>query len=113
MPALIYGGVLVVAGTLLSARLLQPAATAMVAIYFAAMLLYSLALKQRMILDVIVIAIGFVLRATAGAAAVEVVISPWLIICTFMICMFLGFGKRHANWPRSTTRKRPASTARR
>ena len=94
IPALVYGCVLVIAATLLSARLLQPEATAMVAIYFVAMLVYSLALKQRMILDVILIAIGFVLRAAAGAAAVEVYISPWLIVCTFMICMFMGFGKR-------------------
>jgi len=94
LPALIYGCVLAIAATLLSARFLQPAATAMVAIYFVAMLVYSIDLKQRMILDVILIAIGFVLRAAAGAAAVEVFISPWLIVCTFMICMFMGFGKR-------------------
>jgi 4-hydroxybenzoate polyprenyltransferase len=55
---------------------------------------YSVALKHRMILDVIVIAILFVLRSLGGAIAVQVEPSPWLLICTFMLCLFLGFGKR-------------------
>ncbi|MCF7973764.1 MAG: decaprenyl-phosphate phosphoribosyltransferase [Phycisphaerae bacterium] len=64
--------------------------------YFVLMLLYSTMLKRVMILDCIVIAVGFCLRAVAGAMAVEVLISPWLIICTFAICLFLGFGKRRS-----------------
>jgi len=55
---------------------------------------YSLLLKHRMILDVVVIAMLFVLRALGGAAAIQVMASPWLLICTFMLCLFLGFGKR-------------------
>lgn len=55
---------------------------------------YSVHLKQEPILDVILIACGFVLRAVAGAVAVDVYISPWLIVCTFTLCLFLGFGKR-------------------
>jgi len=65
-----------------------------VAAYLALTLIYSLALKYRMILDVIVIAMLFVLRALGGAYAIEVPVSPWLLVCTFMLCMFLGFGKR-------------------
>jgi 4-hydroxybenzoate polyprenyltransferase len=64
--------------------------------YFGLMLLYSLVLKRIMILDCIIIAVGFCLRAVAGAMAVQVLISPWLIICTFAICLFLGFGKRRS-----------------
>ncbi len=64
--------------------------------YFGLMLLYSTLLKRVMILDCVVIAVGFCLRAIAGAMAVEVEISPWLIICTFAICLFLGFGKRRS-----------------
>jgi 4-hydroxybenzoate polyprenyltransferase len=60
------------------------------------MVLYSLLLKRMMILDCIVISIGFCLRAIAGAVAVGVFISPWLIICTFALCLFLGFGKRRS-----------------
>ncbi len=62
--------------------------------YFCLIFAYSLVLKQRPILDVVVIAVGFVLRAVAGAQAVGVYVSPWLMVCTFTLCMFLGFGKR-------------------
>ena len=49
-----------------------------------------------MILDCVIISIGFCLRAVAGAIVVGVFISPWLIICTFALCLFLGFGKRRS-----------------
>lgn len=64
--------------------------------YIALMILYSLLLKRMMILDCIAISIGFCLRAVAGAVVVGVFISPWLIICTFALCLFLGFGKRRS-----------------
>lgn len=57
-------------------------------------LFYSLAGKRMVVLDVIIIAIGFVLRALGGAQAIEVPVSAWLIVCTFTLCLFLGFGKR-------------------
>jgi 4-hydroxybenzoate polyprenyltransferase len=62
--------------------------------YLALTWAYSLALKHRMLLDVIVIAMLFVLRAIGGAEAIGVEVSPWLLTCTFMLCLFLGFGKR-------------------
>lgn len=62
--------------------------------YLTLTLAYSLVLKHRMLLDVITIAAMFVLRALAGAVAIDVAASPWLFICTFMLCLFLGFGKR-------------------
>jgi 4-hydroxybenzoate polyprenyltransferase len=62
--------------------------------YLALNLFYSFAAKRVIILDVITIAVGFVLRAYAGAEAVDVFVSPWLIVCTFTLCLFLGFGKR-------------------
>jgi 4-hydroxybenzoate polyprenyltransferase len=65
-------------------------------IYIVLMILYSLLLKRTMILDCVVIAIGFCLRAIAGAVLVGVSISPWLIICTFALCLFLAFGKRRS-----------------
>ena len=49
-----------------------------------------------MILDCVVISIGFCLRAIAGAVIINVPISPWLIICTFGLCLFLAFGKRRS-----------------
>lgn len=63
-------------------------------LYIALMILYSLLLKRGMILDCVAISIGFCLRAIAGAVVVEVFISPWLIICTFALCLFLAFSKR-------------------
>ncbi len=62
--------------------------------YIVLMILYSLLLKKVMIMDCIVISTGFCLRAVAGAIAVGVFISPWLIICTFALCLFLAFSKR-------------------
>ena len=64
--------------------------------YIILMILYSLLFKRMMILDCIVISIGFCLRAVAGAVVVGVFISPWLIICTFALCLFLAFGKRRS-----------------
>jgi 4-hydroxybenzoate polyprenyltransferase len=55
---------------------------------------YSVILKNKMVVDVICIALGFVTRAMAGAACIRVEISPWLIICTFTISLFMGFCKR-------------------
>ncbi len=64
--------------------------------YIGMMILYSLLFKRMMILDCVVISLGFCLRAIAGAVVVGVFISPWLIICTFALCLFLGFGKRRS-----------------
>ena len=64
--------------------------------YIVLMILYSLLFKRMMILDCVVISVGFCLRAVAGAIVVGVFISPWLIICTFALCLFLSFGKRRS-----------------
>lgn len=70
-------------------------------IYVVLMILYSLFLKRMMILDCVIISIGFCLRAIAGVVVLrevykEVFISPWLIICTFALCLFLAFSKRRS-----------------
>jgi 4-hydroxybenzoate polyprenyltransferase len=92
--ALVLAVVLACTSVGMSVAYLPPLVTWLLLSYFFLVLAYSLALKRRPILDVIVIAVGFVLRAVAGAAAVSVPVSPWLIACTFTLCMFLGFGKR-------------------
>ena len=61
--------------------------------------LYSFVLRSKVLLDVIAISTGFVLRALAGAevligAGTDVRISPWLLLCTFFLSLFLGLGKR-------------------
>lgn len=55
---------------------------------------YTFVLKDMVILDVMAIASGFVVRAVAGGVIIDVPISPWLIICTFLLALFLGFSKR-------------------
>jgi 4-hydroxybenzoate polyprenyltransferase len=57
-------------------------------------LAYSLSLKHLPFIDVLSIAGGFLLRVEAGALAIQVPASPWLLICTFVLACFLGFGKR-------------------
>ena len=74
---------------------LSAAMLVMVGVYVLLQVCYSEVLKHKVLLDVICIAIGFVLRASAGAIAIDVEISPWLFVCMFTLCMFLGFCKRY------------------
>jgi len=64
--------------------------------YLVLNLLYSFWLKKRAIVDVIVVAMGFVLRAMAGAAAIAVPVSPWLVVCTLTLCLFIAIAKRRS-----------------
>ena len=62
--------------------------------YLVLQVAYSLGLKNLVILDLFTIAAGFVLRVVAGAFAVRAELSSWLIICTILLSLFLGLGKR-------------------
>lgn len=68
--------------------------TALVAIYLAINLLYSSGLKQVVILDVMAVSSGYVIRVLAGAEAIDVEVSRWLLLCTIFLALFLIFSKR-------------------
>jgi len=91
----IAAGVLAVMGLLCSAPL-YAAATVVLAAYLVLQVIYTLVCKHAVLLDVICIALGFVLRAVGGAAAIGVAVSPWLFICLFTLCLFMGFCKRYS-----------------
>lgn len=65
-----------------------------IAVYITTCVAYSLKLKEIVILDVILIANGFVLRAVSGAILINVDVSEWLVLCTSMVALLVGFGKR-------------------
>jgi 4-hydroxybenzoate polyprenyltransferase len=62
--------------------------------YFVLQVLYTLWLKHIVILDVFIIAAGFLIRVVAGGLAIGVEVSSWLLICTILLALFLALGKR-------------------
>jgi 4-hydroxybenzoate polyprenyltransferase len=84
---------------LLGAALALQAGTsvlAIVAAYAAMNLLYSFGLKNQVILDVFIIAAGFLLRILAGTAGIGIEPSKWLLVCSLFLTLFLGFAKRRS-----------------
>jgi 4-hydroxybenzoate polyprenyltransferase len=73
---------------------LRPEFGVVAATYVALFVAYSRFLKHVVILDVLTIAIGFVLRAAAGAVVIPVPMSNWLLVCTILLALFLGLSKR-------------------
>lgn len=64
--------------------------------YFGLTLAYSFFLKHEVIVDVLCIAIGFVLRVIGGCLAIPVLISPWIVFCTFALALFIAACKRRS-----------------
>jgi 4-hydroxybenzoate polyprenyltransferase len=91
--AVVAAVVLFAAGTVLAARLGVPFLLVAVA-YAVLTLAYSFGLKHLVIIDLLIIAGGFVLRAMAGGLAIGVPISPWLYLCTLLGALFLAINKR-------------------
>lgn len=76
--------------------LAAPAALPWTLVYGVATALYSLGLKKVALLDVFVVASGYVLRVLAGSAAAQVRASHWLLLCTFFLALFLALSKRRS-----------------
>jgi 4-hydroxybenzoate polyprenyltransferase len=79
-----------------SSLLLTPGCVAVLATYLAMSLAYSIRLKHTVLLDVMIIAVGFVLRILYGAFAISVPATPWIVLCMFFLALFLGFAKRRS-----------------
>ncbi|HYI13821.1 MAG TPA: decaprenyl-phosphate phosphoribosyltransferase [Thermomicrobiales bacterium] len=73
---------------------LRPEFGAVLLGYLALMTAYTFVLKHLVIVDVFAISAGFVLRAAGGAVVLDIPISPWLYVCTVLLSLFIGFGKR-------------------
>lgn len=79
-----------------AAAFLSRSFAGIVVAYVVLQILYSFALKQIALLDIMIISVGFVLRAIAGALVINVHISPWLLLCTFLLSLFLVLAKRRS-----------------
>lgn len=91
--AVLWGAVCMAGALGLAYRIALPLLYTCLA-YVGLQVAYTLRLKQVAILDVMLIALGFVLRVVAGAKAIDVPVSNWLYLCTLCLALFLGFCKR-------------------
>src|SRR5262245_1671626 len=94
VPLAVAVGIALGTGGLTLAWLMTPGFAIVAGVYLVSNLLYSLWIKKMVILDVMVISMGFVLRAVAGGLAIEVNVSAWLILCTILLSLFLALCKR-------------------
>ena len=94
LPVAVGAAVVLAALAVAGSFALSRATGLITALYLVSSAGYTAGLKRVFILDVLLLASGFVLRAAAGAAAVEAEISPWLICCTFLLALYLALGKR-------------------
>ena len=69
---------------------------AVLAAYVSLVLLYSALLKRAVFLDVMVVAAGFVLRVVGGAVAIDVPVSRWILVVTYLLALYLALGKRRS-----------------
>jgi len=91
--ALLTAGLLLATGGVMAVRLTHGFA-AVIGLYVVIQVAYTLVLKRVALLDVFIIAFGFVLRAAAGGLALHVYLSPWLLLCAFLLALFLVLCKR-------------------
>lgn len=97
IPVAIAAAVVLLLITFFIASLLSPGFMIISAIYFLVNLAYSLLLKHIPLIDVLVLASGFVLRVGAGVTLILVErFSPWLYVCTTLLALYIGFGKRRS-----------------
>jgi 4-hydroxybenzoate polyprenyltransferase len=91
--ALFFGFVLLACCLMLAFRF-QFAFGVVLSVYFCMNVLYSLRLKHVVIVDLLIVASGFVLRAVGGGLVIGVPLTPWFLLCTMLLALFLAIGKR-------------------
>ena len=94
IPLAMVEGLVVFALGVALAWSVSPGLVLVVMLYFCTTMSYSLYFKNVVILDIMFISAGFLWRAAGGAVAIDVNISPWLLLCTAFVSLFLGFNKR-------------------
>jgi len=94
IPTAVAASIVLGALSLAGAFLLDRDFGVILLIYVLINIVYSLGLKNLVILDVMTVASGFVLRVLGGAVLIQVPTSEWLIVCTVLLSLFLGFSKR-------------------
>ncbi|WP_338552549.1 decaprenyl-phosphate phosphoribosyltransferase [Paenibacillus sp. KS-LC4] len=94
MPTAVGLGAILFAGSTLLSYFISPQLTAVLLFYFIMNVGYSFKLKHVVLIDVMIIAAGFVLRAVAGAVAVNGNLTSWFILCAMLLSLFLALGKR-------------------
>lgn len=93
LGAFVFGSILL-SGSLAAAFIIKPWFSLLLLGYFIVNVAYSVKLKQVVIIDIMVIAFGFVLRAIGGGLAIDVSFTPWFLICTLLLALFLAISKR-------------------
>lgn len=91
--ALMLGAVLLM-GSLATAYVLSSVFGLLLTVYFVLNVAYSFKLKHVVIVDVLIVASGFVLRAIGGGLVIGVALTPWFLICTLLLSIFLAISKR-------------------
>lgn len=86
--------IIFILGTLITSLIINPYFTLIIAVYFVNNFLYSFGLKHVVIIDILMVAFGYVLRAVGGAVAISVPISSWFLVIIFLLTLFLAVMKR-------------------
>lgn len=94
VPTAAFAALLLFASSVMAAFPLNALFAFTAATYFVLNVAYSFWLKQVFLVDVFIIAAGFMLRVLAGAFVIDVLVSPWLVLCTLFVSIFLAISKR-------------------
>ena len=90
----ITAGCVILVASLVVSYVLNPLLCLVLAVYFILNVAYSIRLKHVVIIDILIIASGFVLRALAGGLVIQVPFTPWFLLCTLLLSLFLAINKR-------------------